>query len=48
MEPRRQIAKELVKLAMRGDRLRDLQKRLVSAMQQNGLRGHSGLIVHSV
>jgi len=48
MEPRRQIAKELIELAMRGDRLRDLQKRLVSAMQQIGLRGRRGLIVHSV
>ena len=48
MEPRRQIAKELIELAMRSDCLRNLQKRLVSAMQQIGLRGRRGLIVHNV
>ena len=32
MKPRRQIAKKLIELAMGGDRLRNLQKRLMAAM----------------
>lgn len=47
VEPRRQIAKKLIELTMGGNRLRNLQERLVAAMWKIRLPRRKGVIVHS-